>query len=225
VAFLDADDVWLQSHLECSVRRLEDTQADVAYSTVVKFEDRSGLLLGLWGPTKRDLETFPGSLLARNFVVPSATVLRRHVVDQVGPFDTSLRWCEDFDYWIRCVMAGMQFVHVPGCHCLYRKGAPTAGSSNLRAVNEHHALVLAKHFGAPSFPKRQWRRQLAFYCLTAGVLNLETDARSARRLFWKAWRTRPERLDLLLLGILAASAFRWLPVGPVVRRLRKAKGY
>jgi hypothetical protein len=69
------------------------------------------------------------------------------------------------------------------------------------------------------------RRQLAFYRLAAGVLNLETDKRRASRFFFQAWQARPERLDLLCLAGLSFFVLPFLPTAGLVRWLKRARGY
>jgi GT2 family glycosyltransferase len=223
LALLDADDIWMETHLAATLAALEEQQADIAYSTVVKFEDGTNRLLGLWGPSPKELAGFPAGLVRRNFITPSSAVLRRRVIEAVGRFDTDpdVHMCEDLDYWLRSVEAGMKFVHVPGCHCLYRKGAPGAGSGNLCNIVEHHAAVLAKHVGKAGIAARTWRRHLAWYQAAAGMLNLEDDARRAGPWFFKAWRTQPVRLDLLTLSLLCRTILPWLPQLGIVRRINR----
>lgn len=224
LALLDADDLWLESHLAAAVERLAQTSADVAYSTAVKFEDQTGLLLGVWGPTRRDLDQFPRSLVRRNFVTPSATVLRRRVVATVGLFsdDRTIHMCEDIDYWLRAVEAGLQFVHVPGCHCLYRKGAAEAGSTNPLPIVERQVWVLQRHRGTAGIPVSDWDRALTYYRTAAGMLHWEQDGRRAAPWFWAAWRGRPWRIDLLLVSVLCRTVCSLLPNLGIIRRINRA---
>jgi glycosyltransferase involved in cell wall biosynthesis len=226
-AFLDPDDRWFDTHLERAVAALESEQADVAYSTSVMIEDGSGFLGGLWGPTRDELKRFPDGLPRRCHLVPSAVVLRRSVTDRVGLFDTDpgLQFCEDLDYWLRSAAAGMKFVHVGGCHCMYRKGAAGAATNNVRRAVERHAYVLARHADNAALSRRAYRRALSYYRLAAGVLNLEVDKRRAAGFFYRAWRARPERIDLLVLTALAVTVLPLVPTGWFVRRLKRARGY
>lgn len=225
LAFLDADDGWLPGHLEAAVTALHDAPADLAYSTVVRFEDQSGLPLGLWGPGSRDLDRFPGSLAWRNFVTPSSVVVRRRIWAQVGPFDVDpqIQACEDLDYWLRCVAAGLRFVHVPGRHCLYRKGNSDSETADRARIAERHARVLSRCRRWQNLPLQTMRRAEVFYRTAAGVLQLGDDPRSAASNFRGAWRMSPVRLDLLAAAGVASTAI-WVPpvrwcIGRLVRRL------
>jgi glycosyltransferase involved in cell wall biosynthesis len=233
VAFLDADDLWQPTHLEASLAALARQRADIAFSTVVMFEDGTDHLIGLWGPTKEHLRTvkhdqlrrFPNWLFHRTFIVPSATVMRRRVVETVGGFDSSLRFSEDLEYWLRCVEAGMRFVHVPGCHCLHRKGHSDAATRNMARILDAQARVLEKHSGHADLSPRLRRGQVTYFYTAAGFFNLEDDARAAARLFYRGWRVRPVRLDLLAMAALSYFVMPFTPDLGIVRRIKRARGY
>jgi GT2 family glycosyltransferase len=47
------------------------------------------------------------------FISQPAAFLRRQVVDEHGPFDLSLRYCMDYEYWFRLGLSGVRFAYVP----------------------------------------------------------------------------------------------------------------
>lgn len=234
VAFLDADDLWRESHLEAAVTALERESADVAFSTALMFEDGTGHLIGLWGPTRerllatpRVLRKFPNWFFHRNFLIPSATVIRRTVLDAVGCFDTDSRltFVEDLDYWLRCVKAGLKFHHVPGCHCLYRKGESGAATSNMPMILGRQAFVLTKHLDLEAVPRRLRRRQAAYFHAAAAIFHVDRDPRVAAEHLYRGWRIRPERLDLLLLSAWTRWAVPLLPDMGIAKAIRRRRGY
>lgn len=99
VAFIDADDLWLPGKIGLQLEWL-------------RLHPNSGFVTGLQ-------ETFiePGcrpppwatAMMARESagVVPSAWLMRRHVLDVVGPFDESFRHAEDIDWLTRATYAGI----------------------------------------------------------------------------------------------------------------------
>ncbi len=214
-AFLDADDLWLEGYLEASLRALEESEADIVYSSAVMFEDATRVLLGVWGPTPRDLERFPEGLLSRPYILPSAAVVRRSVFERVGLFDSSLRGAEDLDLWLRCAAAGLKFVYLGGCRCLYRKGRSEAFSSNFASCTAWIVRALRKNQGLVSaIPPRTWRKHTAKVLALGGRHELAANPRQSRRLFFDAWRTTPVRIDFLGLAALACMP-------PVVRMLKR----
>ena len=71
-------------------------------------------------------------------------MLRRAVLAEVGAWDIELRFCEDLDFWLRCVAAGKKFQHVTGWHCLYRKNHLEAATRKTCAVLEAFAHVVER---------------------------------------------------------------------------------
>ncbi len=101
LALLDSDDVWLPGKLAAQVALL-DARPDAAllHSDVDEFFE--GARSGAWtrrppvlgGDVLRDL-------LRRNFVHTMTVLMRRSVLDEVGPFDLRYPPCEDWDLWLR----------------------------------------------------------------------------------------------------------------------------
>jgi glycosyltransferase involved in cell wall biosynthesis len=200
VALLDADDRWLDDHLAASVKALRQSGKDIAYSTV------------------------PQSMLHRSYVTPSASVLRRQVLADVGPWSTCHRYCEDYDFWLRCVRAGKTFHYIGGCHCLYRKnhvGATTQRLSGpLEEVAETVERYMNMHLHVPGLRPKTCRKYAAKAYLVAANCHLNHDPRldpsadkyRAARLTLKGWRLRPKRTFYLAKGL-------WLTAWNLVRRL------
>ena len=211
VALLDCDDRWQADHLAKSVEALRDESVDVAYSSVLMFEDETELLLDVWGPRPADIADFPYSLFHRNFVTPSATVLRRHVLADVGPWDGQFKYCEDLDFWLRCCTAGVRFQHIGGCHCLYRKNHAGATTSRDCGTREELARILAQHLPAFENGSRDCRRRTSKAFVRAAIAHAEADAARdasadasrARELWLTAWKLNPRRVNYLAKAAFA----------------------
>ncbi|MEM8669848.1 MAG: glycosyltransferase [Planctomycetota bacterium] len=195
IALLDADDLWSPDHLDISVRTLRDTQSDVVYSTTLMFDDETGALLGLWGPSMAECSEFPNGLYKRNFIVPSSTVLRRSVCETVGLFDTNpnIQGCEDIDFWLRCVESGLKFQHITGLHCMYRKGHEEAATTRIGRLLPRQVAVLEKHFGMSGIPKPVQRDGLSRFKFLASLAQVRHDQIYAANTFFGAWRLKPIR--------------------------------
>lgn len=217
VAPLDADDRWFPEHLAGGVAELQASRAAVAYGASVMIEDGTDLLLGVWGPESRDIAEFPQSLLRRNFVNPSATVMRRRLLGAVGPWDTTLRYCEDMGFWVRCVAAGEQFRYVGGLHCLYRKNHAGATTQRNCGTVQEFAEIVERALALPPFAGKACRRSAAKAFERAARLHAEgdptqdssADPSRAAGLMRKAWQLRPERVNYLALAARMALANRW----------------
>jgi glycosyltransferase involved in cell wall biosynthesis len=206
IALLDADDRWLPEHLSNSVHALQTSKKDIVYSAVVMIEHKTELLLGIYGPEANDLADFPRGLLRRNFITPSATVLRRNVLADVGPWNTEFRYCEDLEFWLRSVEAGKQFHYIGGCHCLYAKNHPDAATQNQCAVHEALAEVVGRFIRLPNVSEEVCRRYAAkalrraadFHLASDPLLDRSADPSRAAALLLKAWRLQPRKVNYLL---------------------------
>jgi glycosyltransferase involved in cell wall biosynthesis len=211
VALLDCDDRWQPNHLAQSVEALSDPAIDVVYSSVLMFEDETELLLDVWGPKPADVADFPYSLFHRNFVTPSATVLRRRVLADVGPWDSQFKYCEDLDFWLRCAAAGVRFQHIGGCHCLYRKNHAGATTSRDCGTREELARILAHHLPEFENGSRDCRRRTSKAFVRAAIAHAEADAARdasadasrARELWLTAWKLNPRRVNYLAKAAFA----------------------
>ena len=100
IAFLDSDDYWLPAKLEAQVRFFaENPQALICQTEEIWI--RHGRRVN---PQKKHRK-FSGDIfspsLIRCIVSPSAVMIHREFLNQIGPFDESLQACEDYDLWLR----------------------------------------------------------------------------------------------------------------------------
>ena len=132
IQFLDADDLIEPRKFEQQVEYLERRpEIDIIYGSMRYFttEDPSDRLYWVWGENKPWMPEVSGSgkevlaaLVQQNIMVINSPLIRRSVVDAVGLFDNGLPPAEDWDYWLRCAVAGMhfQFEDSPGTLALVR---------------------------------------------------------------------------------------------------------
>jgi len=100
LAFLDSDDYWLPEKLEAQVEFLGE-HPDRSICQTEEIWIRRGRRVN---PGRKHLKPsgdifFPS--LERCLVSPSAVMLRRSLLDEVGFFDETLPVCEDYDLWLR----------------------------------------------------------------------------------------------------------------------------
>jgi glycosyltransferase involved in cell wall biosynthesis len=100
IAFLDSDDRWLPEKLAVQVRFFQDNPDAVACQSE-EIWMRNGRRVN---PGKRHLKP-SGAIFEPSLrlclVSPSAVMLRRSLLEEVGLFDEDLPACEDYDLWLR----------------------------------------------------------------------------------------------------------------------------
>jgi len=100
IALLDSDDEWLPGKLIAQVAYFEDDSEALICQTE-EIWIRNGVRVN---PGKRHRKE-GGMIFERSLglclVSPSAVMMRRSLLDEVGLFDESLPACEDYDLWLR----------------------------------------------------------------------------------------------------------------------------
>lgn len=110
IALLDSDDIWESNYLEVQVRKLEeDPSADIVYPRFLIFGDGPGS--GALSFPSRGEVTFISLVQETCIVATSGVLARRSAFERAGLFDTSLRWSEDFDMWLRCVKSRSRIIY------------------------------------------------------------------------------------------------------------------
>ena len=109
IAFLDSDDMWLPENLELKVKMLDSyPDAALVSSDYYIFDSDTGANLGrFWDnrPFRHLLKLDKGvrqPLAFATLLTPSVVMARRRIfIDEVGYFDESLQFSEDWDIWLR----------------------------------------------------------------------------------------------------------------------------
>lgn len=144
LTFIDADDLWTPEKVEAQVTALQQRpEAGVAYSWT-RAMDSSGTLF-----YEGNHESYAGDvyapLLRCNFITSGSNVMiTRKAVAASGVFDSSLRYCEDWDYYLRLART-WPFVVVPRYQILYRQ---TEGSlsTNVAKMEAAYKTVCDRAF-------------------------------------------------------------------------------
>lgn len=133
VAFLDADDIWMERKTEIQYDYLS-SHPDIGVVSGHKM---------LWKTDKgggaRRIQRYgnipdvqvPRELLINNIIGnPSMTLIRRTLLDKVGRYNPNLRWGQDWELWIR-ISASTIFGFVDEPVILYRIHEHNHSSENL----------------------------------------------------------------------------------------------
>ncbi|MGA2329866.1 MAG: glycosyltransferase family A protein [Bryobacteraceae bacterium] len=112
VAFLDADDQWPAGKLELQLARFSRDPALEVVCGRIQY-------LSLEGAEEMNLR-FEGPERTLSHINLGCGLFRRSVFDKVGPFDETLRFSEDHDWFLRARELGVNLVILRAVTLLYR---------------------------------------------------------------------------------------------------------
>jgi glycosyltransferase involved in cell wall biosynthesis len=176
VGWLNADDRYAPRAIVRAVRAFaEAPHAGLVYGRA-EFVDRVG------HPIAPCVEVEPfdlGRLINRlDFIVQPAAFFRRAAFESVGGLDTALRYCLDYDLWIRLAQR-FPVIHIPEVLARVRVYAETkTASGGLERLDEIERMI--RRYGRRTLPSLFYG-EMVRACWRAGLRSL-----SGRD--WGAWR-------------------------------------
>jgi glycosyltransferase involved in cell wall biosynthesis len=142
IAFLDSDDLWMPEKLARQSLFMRNNP-DCAISQTGETWLREGTRIN---PGRRHRKR-PGDIftdaLRTCLISPSATILRRGLLDEVGGFDEDMAACEDYDLWLR-ILARHEVGLLDEPLAVRRAGHPGQLSATVAALDRFRILALAK---------------------------------------------------------------------------------
>lgn len=169
IAFLDSDDLWLPAKLERQVSLLEQERC----YPLVHCEEiwiRKGRRVN---PQKKH-QKYGGDVFEKALplciISPSAALLRRELLEEVGLFDETLPVCEDYDLWLR-VTARYPVAFISEPLIIKRGGHTDQLSQRYRGMDKFRIQALVKLLYSTPLSLRQFsltREELARKCSIYG---------------------------------------------------------
>jgi glycosyltransferase involved in cell wall biosynthesis len=246
IQLLDADDRLAPRKLETHGRFLDERpDADLVYSmaTFFRTEEPHRVLHSMYGRLSRPLlqkvygaEEALEKLQEFNITPPVAVLFRRTVIERVGFFNESSRGCEDWDFWLRCAIAGAAIVYLPsdepaGFIRTHDASISHSSAGMMRALvgaaRTFQDMPAAHQWSGPMLPR--------VYEMAIGIDDVLSGRRAAGvRRIWRASRAARASLTRIRWGVYAATglvlprrAFHWFVTRPMpewglelVRRLK-----
>ena len=206
IAFLDDDDEWRPGKLEQQVRILDSCASTVGavYTAFARVDVATGEAVGVITPVKRG--HILHELCGRNWVGTASTVcVRRRCFDEVGLFDESVEFGEEYDMWIR-IAHRFDFRYIDealvvyGLHARRLSRSFTVMKSGLKRQLEKYDAF----FGSDPVNHSRRYMSLGRLCCYSG------NARAGREAFGKAirlWPFSPKYYLYFGLALLGARIF------------------
>ncbi|MEW6669423.1 MAG: glycosyltransferase family A protein [Thermodesulfobacteriota bacterium] len=142
IAFLDSDDYWLPGKLSAQVGFFRQHPEAVACQTQERWIRRGRRVNPMKKHLKPSGDIF-GPSLKLCLVSPSAVMLKRTLLDEVGLFDESLPACEDYDLWLR--VSCRYPVHLIDQTLVVKEGgAPDQLSATVEGLDRYRIQAMTK---------------------------------------------------------------------------------
>jgi len=169
IAFLDSDDYWLPDKLAAQVSFFAEHPDAVACQTEELWIRRGVRVNPMKKHFKPSGEIFIPALKLC-VVSPSAVVVKRSLLDEVGLFDEGFPACEDYDLWLR-ISHKYPIWLIPAPHLIKEGGAPDQLSRTVEGLDQYRIRAIAKLIRSGCLSREQTRaalRELAFKCRVYG---------------------------------------------------------
>ena len=210
IAFLDSDDLWIETKLEAQMRAMAENNADVVFCNSYVFGDENP------ADETKTLQSSVGQLsgpdffdsLVRQNQIPILTVLLKKTAGQsVAWFEEAKPYhgCEDYDLWLRLARAGFVFYGMSDVLARYRRHE-TATTANMSNVFRPMLLVVQKHIDHSRLSELEKKKRLnGLYRELIAALIDEKNVSEAKRFLHEQYSWNKTnivtRLQRLLISI------------------------
>ncbi|WP_069789917.1 glycosyltransferase family 2 protein [Cyanobacterium sp. IPPAS B-1200] len=144
LAFLDTDDLWTEDKLELQLKALqENKEAVLAYSWINNI-DKNSKFLRSYSHILLNGYVYEKLLISNFLGTASNPLIRRKVFAEIGNFEESFPYAEDWDLYLR-IAKKYDFVCVPLPQILYRISSNSL-STNTTKMEKYGLLVIEKNF-------------------------------------------------------------------------------
>ncbi|WP_187177845.1 glycosyltransferase [Algoriphagus sp. AK58] len=116
IGFLDSDDIYLAGAFQAVFSQISKSNADLIIGGYSYFKGKDFFHTHQFTVSKLS----PEFLLRTNQAPPIAHFLKHSVAKSIGDFDTSLKSCEDWEYWTRVAKKGFKIITIPEVIAGYR---------------------------------------------------------------------------------------------------------
>ncbi len=211
-ALLDADDCWKPEFLEEVAAMIARWPDCGIYSTAFDIVSPTGVVRGNC-PTERGIvENFWRESMTHYVTIPSATVLPRRVVEELGGFPEGMKMGGDQWMWLK-IASHYQVCFSPRALCDYSMVASNRSGAIYTPERCDNDLM---QFLNPPYASREenfWRAEFVAKCAIGKALTLTAkgDVEYGRRTVRDFGYTRHYRRGLWKLRLLLLLPRKWRP--------------
>jgi len=213
VAFLDADDIWLENKNQVQVDYLAAHPEIALVSGFAWWWNVSKNTRRLAGQVPKNKTSLQHNLLVHNMLGnPSRVLLRKESLQAVGLFDPEIRWGQDWELWIRFV-ARYNVAVLPVPLIVYRWHPENLSSTGqLERLESYYdvskrAIKTSKpDWGRPFLMMRSWSNfshHRAGYAIKKNLPRWQQIVYSGGALFAYPWEDGWEKLKMFIRALIS----------------------
>ena len=200
VAFLDSDDYWLPEKLATQVSFFSKHPEAVACQTEELWIRRGVRVNPMKKHLKPSGQIFEPSLKLC-VVSPSAVLLKRSLLEEVGLFDEGLPACEDYDLWLR-ISRKYPIWLIPEPLVIKEGGAPDQLSRSIEGLDQYRIRAIVKVLDGGCLNENQTKaalKELRFKCRVYGNGCLRRGKKEEGQYYLSLPHSIEERVSLPLV--------------------------
>jgi glycosyltransferase involved in cell wall biosynthesis len=198
LAFLDSDDLWKPQKLARQVAELKRSQNQWIYCDVDLFDQKTRTVQGTYH--QRILKPYQGwvakELLLGDFIPALSTLVHRDVFKEVGLFNSSEWFHEDWEMWLK-IASKFPISYVPETLGVYRQHQNKSQSQPLaQLVNNHEGIIdRAVQFAPAVYSRYQKKAKSVNYQRIARMMLVNNEFSEARKLLLKSIHLSPFQIN------------------------------
>ncbi len=141
IALLDSDDTWLPGKVTAQVAFFS-TNPDARVCQTQEIWIRNGVRVNPGKRHRKEAGMIFERSLALCLVSPSAVMMRKSLLDEVGLFDEALPACEDYDLWLR--IAWKHPIHLIDRPLIVKRGGHDDQLSRMPELDKYRIQSIAR---------------------------------------------------------------------------------
>jgi glycosyltransferase involved in cell wall biosynthesis len=198
LAFLDSDDLWKPQKLARQMVELKRSQNQWIYCDVDLFDQKTRTVQGTYH--QRILKPHHGwvakKLLLGDFIPALTTLINRDVFKEVGLFNTSEWFHEDWEMWLK-IASKFPISYVPESLGVYRQHQNKSQSQPLfQLISDHEGIIdRAVQFAPAVYSHYQNKAKSVNNQRIARMMLVNNEFSEARKLLFKSIRLSPFQIN------------------------------
>lgn len=142
IAFLDADDLWLENHLEDATTVLLNDASLKWFCCAYQVQNRNIEIKKIIQNPDRKIVKFFSEQLKTSFICTPTVIIKKEVFNEIGTFNERWKFGEDLNMWFRIGLSYPLVGYSKNIGCVVRRieGSATSDKSNYNLMDSFRVV-------------------------------------------------------------------------------------